>query len=743
MLNVKDTMKKLFISLSLLLSSLSNLASASNLISALELANLLPKSKAQKQPPPHFIINKKPSLKDKITGIWLLGAYGDAQARVTEFITHIATLEKQRPDITTQNGYPEIPHIILLKSDKPYARFTDDTHMSLYLTHALLESSNNPIEAKLDAITNNFIHWLQADQTERAPGIAAQNNSAELEHLKNSGAAGINLWSRGNLDSLDISQPNLGLRKTVLNKEGGSGAVMRTAPVSIMFHDQPEFAEQLAVAQGILTHTDSGSRAACAGFNAAMIAALHEQSIETIWQQAIAAAQKYDSRGYVQSYDPKIYHYGSGHFSKNGCAAMCQKAQEYFEDGFAQKPYSEVLDEFRGWGATEALAASLYIFATWNYDPYLAMTIAINRTPGDSDTIAIMVGELLGAQYGYENIAKNFSQHGMDLKAEIQDLETIEDLTEYPQHFPVFAQSNIRIFQELADIMSNPTKIKGNSHAKAKQPQHTPEFILTIGDMMMLPVDCIVNAANSHIQGGGGVDGIITANQKPQGGEYNPPVGDVWPDDENNPGQKKPGIILQELKVLKDKHPAPIETSGLLPEGQAIITSSGTIINQNAKTIKFVIATVGPKGPADSTKDTILKNAYYNSLLLAANVNNDATRLLNIISPLLAQNYQAKPIRSVAFPSISTGIFHYDFNHAAPMAISGIVKAMQEHPHAFDVVHLVIHPGDVKKGPYNDYAMEIQKSEYTKMLHDPKIASPVALTIQKENGGKQVIYRPA
>lgn len=724
-------MKKLSISLSLLLSALTNLASASNLISPLELSNLLLKPKTQKQQPPHFIINKNPSLKDKITGIWLLGAYGDAQARVTEFITHLTTLEKQRPNIATQNGYPKIPHLISFKSDKPYARFTDDTHMSLYLTHALLETANSSIETTLDAITKNFIHWRNADQTERTPGITAQNNSAELKNLKKSGATGIKLWARGNLDSLDISKPNKGLRKPLLNKEGGSGAVMRTAPVSIMFHDKPEIAEQLAVAQGILTHTDSGSRAACAGFNAAMIAALHEKPIKTIWKEAITAAQKYDSRGYVQSYDPHMYSYGSGHFSTNGCAAMCQQAQKYFEDELDQKPYREVLDEFRGWGATEALAASLYIFATWNYDPYLAMTIAINRTPGDSDTIAIMVGELLGAQYGYENIVKNFSNHGMDLNKELQDLETIKDLTEYPLDFPVFTQSHIKIFHELADVMSNPSKIKGNSHAKAKQSKKNPEFVLTIGDMIMLPVDCIVNAANSQIQGGGGVDGIITANEKPQGGQYNPPVGDVS------------GQILQELKILKEKHPAPITTIGLLPEGQAVITSSGTIINQNARTIRFVVATVGPKGPADQAKDSILQNAYYNSLLLAANKNNIATTLLNIINPTLAQIYQEKPIRSVAFPSISTGIFRYDFDHAAPMAISGIIKAMQEHPDAFDIVHLVIHPGDVKKGPYAHYAMEIQLPKYTKMLHDSKITSPIALTIQKENGDKQIVYRPA
>lgn len=279
-------------------------------------------------------------------------------------------------------------------------------------------------------------------------------------------------------------------------------------------------------------------------------------------------------------------------------------------------------------------------------------------------------------------------------------------------------------------LMSNSLKKDNSYNAKAKQTNHNPQFILTIGDMMMLPVDCIVNPANSYIQGGGGVDGIITENRKPQDGQYNPPVGDTS------------NQILKELKILKDKHPEPINANGLLPEGQAIITSSGTIINQNTKTIRFVIATVGPQGQATQAKDISLHNAYYNSLLLAANIHNKATTLLNIINSDLSLTYQANPIRSVAFPSISTGLFGYEFDHAAPMAISGIIKAMQKHPDAFDVVHLVIHPSTLQNSPYLKYANEMRLPKYTKMLENTNTSSPITLAIQKENGEKEIVYSP-
>lgn len=156
-------------------------------------------------------------------------------------------------------------------------------------------------------------------------------------------------------------------------------------------------------------------------------------------------------------------------------------------------------------------------------------------------------------------------------------------------------------------------------------------------------------------------------------------------------------------------------------EGEAVITSSGTIINQGAKTIQYVISTVGPKGPADKTKDKLLFNAYYNSLLLAAGIKN------------------SNLFKTVAFPSISTGIFKYPADHAAPAAISGIIQAIQEFPESFDTVQLVIHPGNVAKPPY---AIEIQKPRYKRMINNENEPSPVAISIQKMNDSKQVIYQP-
>lgn len=397
-------------------------------------------------------VPQKVELNDAIKGSLVLGAYGDAQARITEFWTNYKTLLSKRPDLYFGNIHPMIPSLKSLTTNKPYARFTDDTHMSIYLAQALLQTHNQSIDTILNSMTSNFINWLYADQTERAPGIAATNNAHKLELFQQQGLARINLWSRGLLPSLDINQANNGLRTILFNKEGGSGAVMRVSPVSLIYYNYPKLAEQLSVVQGILTHTDSGSRAACAGLNAALCAILRQDytNIEQIFDIAITIANHYDNRPYIESYNPKLYPYGQSHFSKNGCTAMCQKAKEYFKAGLDIKPYQEVLDEFRGWGATEALAATLYIFATWNHDPYIAMSIAINRTPGDSDTIAKMVGDMLGAQYGYQALKDNFAQHNLDLDQELHYLENINNLPEYCKDFTYFQDHNIQTFNDLA-----------------------------------------------------------------------------------------------------------------------------------------------------------------------------------------------------------------------------------------------------------------------------------------------------
>ncbi|MEC0225635.1 O-acetyl-ADP-ribose deacetylase [Paenibacillus alba] len=131
-------------------------------------------------------------------------------------------------------------------------------------------------------------------------------------------------------------------------------------------------------------------------------------------------------------------------------------------------------------------------------------------------------------------------------------------------------------------------------------------------DITKSKTDCIVNAANTSLLGGGGVDGAI-----------------------HRAGGKE---ILTECMKIRERQ-------GGCPIGEAVITTAGKL------DVKFVIHTVGPVwNNGKSNEEEKLKNCYMNTLDLA-NQNN---------------------IESIAFPNISTGIYKFPKKRAAEIAISSL-----------------------------------------------------------------------
>jgi O-acetyl-ADP-ribose deacetylase len=149
------------------------------------------------------------------------------------------------------------------------------------------------------------------------------------------------------------------------------------------------------------------------------------------------------------------------------------------------------------------------------------------------------------------------------------------------------------------------------------------------GDITRQEVDAIVNAANSSLLGGGGVDGAIHRAGGP--------------------------AILEECKQIR-------KMEGECAPGNAVITCGGKL------KARFVIHTVGPiwRGGHTSEK-SILANAYRNSLLLAV-------------------QYECK---TIAFPSISTGAYGFPVDLAAPIAIS-IIRTFLAENTAIETVRLVL-----------------------------------------------------
>jgi O-acetyl-ADP-ribose deacetylase (regulator of RNase III) len=142
---------------------------------------------------------------------------------------------------------------------------------------------------------------------------------------------------------------------------------------------------------------------------------------------------------------------------------------------------------------------------------------------------------------------------------------------------------------------------------------------LVKGDITKLQIDAIVNAANTSLLGGGGVDGAI-----------------------HRAGGK---AILDECIQIRNKQ-------GGCPVGKAVITTAGDM------PAKYVIHTVGPVwSESKSGAYALLENAYRNSLELAV-------------------EYQ---IKTIAFPNISTGIYHFPKDKAAEIAIRTVKGFLADH----------------------------------------------------------------
>jgi O-acetyl-ADP-ribose deacetylase len=146
------------------------------------------------------------------------------------------------------------------------------------------------------------------------------------------------------------------------------------------------------------------------------------------------------------------------------------------------------------------------------------------------------------------------------------------------------------------------------------------------GDITTLDVDAIVNAANSSLLGGGGVDGAIHRAGGP--------------------------TILEECKKI-------IARQGGCKPGEAVVTPGGNL------KAKYVIHTVGPIWKDGNQKeDLILASAYRKSLMLATEMG----------------------VRSIAFPNISTGVYGFPKGKAAEIAVKEVRSFLE---HNIDIRRLI------------------------------------------------------
>ena len=159
-------------------------------------------------------------------------------------------------------------------------------------------------------------------------------------------------------------------------------------------------------------------------------------------------------------------------------------------------------------------------------------------------------------------------------------------------------------------------------------------LVLVQGDITLQDTDAIVNAANTSLLGGGGVDGAIHRAGGPQ--------------------------ILEECRSI-------VARQGGCPTGQAVVTGGGRL------KARFVIHAVGPvwRGGGQG-EDAALRSAYSASLAQALAVGAE----------------------SVSFPCISTGIYGFPVERAARIACDAVAAFVTEHRRPREVRFVVFSPRD-------------------------------------------------
>lgn len=148
----------------------------------------------------------------------------------------------------------------------------------------------------------------------------------------------------------------------------------------------------------------------------------------------------------------------------------------------------------------------------------------------------------------------------------------------------------------------------------------TPRIEIVQGDITTQDVDAVVNAANSGLLGGGGVDGAIHAAAGPH--------------------------LLAECRELREtSYPRG------LPTGQAVLTGAGRM------RARHVVHTVGPNRRAGQTDPALLESCFRESLRVADEAG----------------------CRSVAFPAVSAGIYGWDVDEVARIAVTTVRAADTAH----------------------------------------------------------------
>lgn len=310
-----------------------------------------------------------PAARSRILGLVLGAAVGDALGHPTEFLSHQAIRRQYGPFGVT--GF----ELWWERDGRRFAPYTDDTQMAEIVLRALVGDGNSAsaMDIAMEEIAAAFACWsVEPQGGHRAPGNACMRGAGRL---------------RSGVHWREAGGPT----------DGGCGSVMRAYPFGLLFFDDIERAEHWAVEHSRMTHQAPIALAACAAMAIGVAHEVRGSTPATVLSAMVEAAGRHDP----------------------GTARMVEAA---LADANRGADPDDVLQRLEGWAAHEAIAAAMFVVARHERDLRAALLEGANAA-GDSDSIATLVGALLGGRLGIESLPA----------AWVRDLERTDELRSLAQ----------------------------------------------------------------------------------------------------------------------------------------------------------------------------------------------------------------------------------------------------------------------------------------------------------------------
>lgn len=541
---------------------------------------------------------------DKIRGSLIGGAAGDALGYAIEFL--------DENNIFSQYGEKGIQEYVLDQTSGK-ALISDDTQMTLFTANGILIADTRLSMQGIGGIPHGYIKHSYQDWL-RTQEMSFEESRKQPKGYMNGSISWLSdvpeLYSRrapGNTCISALMQQRAGRRLSgnfidhPLNHSKGCGGIMRVAPLALKAYPYVQMKEldREAAEIAAITHGHSLGYMSAAVLVHIISRIVYPEKEQTLKEIVLEAR---DTAAEVFAGDKHL----------RELTKMIDKAVALSEN--KERDLDNIHQLGEGWVAEETLGIAIYCSLRHQNDFSAGIIAAVNHK-GDSDSTGAVTGNILGAMVGYGAIDEKWKKN----------LELADVILEMADDLCHGCQMNEYSYYQDQDWIRKYMYMQWKEEARTTLAQ--TKFMMVKGDITHNHgVQAIVNAANTSLLGGGGVDGAIHRAAGPE--------------------------LLAECRLLNG-----------CKTGKAKITKAYRL------PCEYVIHTPGPYWNGGKSRESELLESCYQSCLELALENG---------------------IRSIAFPSIATGIYHFPLEDAAKIAVGTAKRFVAMHPGKIDMIKWVL-----------------------------------------------------